>query len=165
MTQSFPSFQTDSSFGFHPTFELAPWLGGDVRIQERVVLCGSPRYGYVFQACELKAIDSYWPLRRDDPSLAVAVCSPGGASKSADYYDDYEYYSSADIFLRPKCFAASSFFVSVMVCVTTLLAFCRRLDARARSQSRQVTTASLVRPPLDIAGDVAVTAVDVGMQS
>ena len=85
-----------------------------------------------FQACDLKAIDSYWPLfttcplspwlRRDDPSLAVVVCSPGGASKSADDYDDYEYYSSADTFLPPDCFAASSFRVVGITALYQLLA-------------------------------------------
>ena len=41
-------------------------------------------------------------LRWNDSFLPVVVCSPGGASKSADYYDDYEYYSSTDILLPPS---------------------------------------------------------------
>ena len=70
---------TNYSFGFHPTLELVPWLGGDVHVRERVLT-----------------------LRCNDSFLAAVVCSPGGASKSDDY-DDYEYYSSADIFLPPEC--------------------------------------------------------------
>jgi len=89
--------------------------GRRARPREGLVLW-SARFACVFQACERKAIDKYWRLFTicalslwSVATIERLFLGPGGASKSADDYDDYEYYSSADIFLPPECFAADSF--------------------------------------------------------